>query len=191
MSGSRSRSRAAFVELTKGIVVGDGLQAGVTMGPMIRARAVDGALELIEDAVKRGGRLLHGGRRPAHLNKGHFIEPTVIADVPDDARIMIEEPFAPIAPITSFSDEDEVLERANAVPFGLASYVFSNDAERAQRTAERLEAGMVGINEMLLAAAEMPFGGVKESGYGREGGALGILDYLEPKFIRHRLIRAG
>ena len=180
----------AFVELTKSIVVGDGLQAGVTMGPMIRGRAVEGALELVEDAVRRGGRLLHGGRRPAHLNKGHFLEPTVIADVPDDARIMIEEPFAPIAPITSFSDEDEVLERANAVPFGLASYVFSNDAERAQRTAERLEAGMVGINELLLASAEMPFGGVKESGYGREGGALGILDYLEPKFIRHKLIRA-
>ena len=179
----------AFVDFTRTIVVGDGLTDGVTMGPMIRARAVEGALELVEDAVARGGRLLHGGRRPARLNKGHFIEPTVIADVPDDARIMTEEPFAPVAPLTTIADEDEVIERANALPFGLASYVFSNDAERAGRTAERLEAGMVGINEMLLAAAEMPFGGIKESGYGREGGALGIKDYLEPKFIRHKLIR--
>ncbi len=179
----------AFVAFARSIVVGDGLKDGVTMGPMIRASAVDGALALVKDAVDKGGRLLHGGRRPAHLNKGHFMEPTVIADVPDDARIMVEEPFAPIAPLTTFSDEDEVIERANALPFGLASYVFSNDAERAERTAERIEAGMVGVNEMLLAAAEIPFGGIKESGYGREGGSLGIKDYLEPKFIRHRLVR--
>jgi succinate-semialdehyde dehydrogenase / glutarate-semialdehyde dehydrogenase len=181
----------AFVDFARTLVIGDGLKDGVTMGPMIRARAVDGALDLVEDAVARGGRLLHGGRRPAHLNKGHFIEPTVIADVPDDARIMIEEPFAPIAPLTTFADEDEVIARANALPFGLASYVFSNDSERAQRTAERLEAGMVGINEMLLAAAEAPFGGIKESGYGREGGALGIKDYLEPKYIRQKLVKTG
>ena len=179
----------AFVDFTRTIVVGDGLKDGVTMGPMIRAKAVEGALALIEDAVAKGGRLLHGGRRPAHLNKGHFLEPTVIADVPDDARIMVEEPFAPVAPLTTFADEDEVIERAKALPFGLASYVFSNDADRAERTAERIEAGMVGINEMLLAAAEIPFGGIKESGYGREGGALGIKDYLEAKFIRHKLIR--
>ena len=180
----------AFVEFARSIVVGDGLKDGVTMGPMIRGSAVEGALSLVKDAVDKGGRLLHGGRRPAHLNKGHFIEPTVIADVPDDARIMVEEPFAPIAPLTTFVDEDEVIERANALPFGLASYVFSNDAERAQRTADRIEAGMVGINEMLLAAAEIPFGGIKESGYGREGGSLGIKDYLEPKFIRHKLVKA-
>jgi succinate-semialdehyde dehydrogenase/glutarate-semialdehyde dehydrogenase len=180
----------AFVEFTRGIVVGDGLKDGVTMGPMIRGSAVEGALSMVKDAVDKGGRLLHGGRRPAHLNKGHFIEPTVIADVPDDARIMVDEPFAPIAPLTTFADEDEVIARANALPFGLASYVFSNDAERAQRTAERIEAGMVGINEMLLASAEIPFGGIKESGYGREGGSLGIKDYLEPKFIRHKLVKA-
>ena len=182
---------AAFVDVARAIVVGDGLKDGVTMGPMIRGKAVDGALALVDDAVKKGARLLHGGRRPAHLNKGHFIEPTVLADVSDDARIMIEEPFAPVAPITTFRSEDEVIDRANALPFGLAAYVFSNDAERAQRTAERLEAGMVGINEMLLAAAEAPFGGIKESGYGREGGALGIKDYLEPKYIRHKLIRTA
>ncbi len=179
----------AFVDYARTIVVGDGLKDGVTMGPMIRGRSVDEALALVEDALGKGGRLLLGGKRPAHLNKGHFIEPTVIGDVPDDARIMSEEPFAPVAPLTTFADEDEVIERANALPFGLASYIFSNDAERAQRTAERIEAGMVGINEMLLSAAEIPFGGVKESGYGREGGSLGIKDYLEPKFIRHKFIK--
>ena len=115
----------------------------------------------------------------------------MLADVGDDARIMNEEPFAPVAPIAIFSDEDDVIRRANALPFGLAAYVFTNDAERGQRTAERLEAGMVGINEVLLATAEAPFGGIKESGFGREGGSLGISDYLEPKFIRQKLIRAG
>jgi succinate-semialdehyde dehydrogenase/glutarate-semialdehyde dehydrogenase len=178
-----------FVAVAREIRLGDGRDEAVTMGPMIRARAVDTAIELIEDARRRGARVLHGGRRPAHLNKGHFLEPTVLADVPDDARIMVEEPFAPVASLTTFSDEEEVLERANALPFGLAGYVFSNDAERAMRTAEGLEVGMVGINELRLAAAELPFGGVKESGFGREGGSLGIFDYLEPKAIRHRLAR--
>src|SRR5262249_45118028 len=182
---------SAFVDVAKAIVVGDGLKDGVTMGPMIRAKAVDGALALVDDAVHSGARVLHGGRRPVHLNQGHFLEATVVPDVPGDARIMVEGPFAQLAPITSFSQEDEVIERANALPFGLAAYVFSNDAERAQRTAERLETGMVGINEMLLASAEAPFGGIKESGYGREGGALGIKDYLEPKFIRHKLVKTG
>jgi succinate-semialdehyde dehydrogenase/glutarate-semialdehyde dehydrogenase len=181
----------AFVDVARAVVIGDGARAGVTMGPLIRARAVNAALDLVADAVKRGGRLLQGGGKPAHLNKGHFVEPTVIADVPDDARILSEEPFAPLAPIVAFTDEDDVVRRANALPFGLAAYVFTNDAARAQRTAEELEAGMVGINETLLASAEMPFGGIKESGFGREGGSLGILDYLEPKFIRHRLVGAS
>ncbi len=179
----------SFAEVAKAIVVGDGLRDGVTMGPMIRGRAVEGAIGLVEDAVKRGARLLAGGGRPAHLNKGHFLEPTVLADVSDAARIMNEEPFAPIAPITTFADEEEVIRRANALPFGLAAYVFTNDAERGQRTAEQLESGMVGVNEVLLATAEAPFGGIKESGFGREGGALGIKDYLEPKYIRQKLIR--
>lgn len=178
----------SFAEAAKTIVVGDGLRDGITMGPMIRRRGLDGAMELIRDAVRRGARLLHGGGRPAHLNKGHFLEPTVLTDVSDEALIMNEEPFAPIAPIAPFTDEDDVIRRANALPFGLAAYVFTNDAERGTRTAERLESGMVGINEVLLATAEAPFGGIKESGFGREGGALGIMDYLEPKYIRQKLI---
>ena len=185
----RQAFEQAFVESARAIVVGDGLTKGVDMGPMIRRTGVESALVLIEDAVGKGARLLHGGRRPIYLNKGHFIEPTVLGDVPDGARIMCDEPFAPVAPISVFRDEDEVLARANALPYGLAAYVFTNDAERANRTAERLESGMVGINEVLLATADTPFGGVKESGFGREGGALGILEYLEPKYIRHRLLK--
>ena len=112
----------------------------------------------------------------------------MLTGVPDDARVMHEEPFAPIAPIVGFTDVDEVIARANALPFGLAGYVFSNDAALAQTTAERLETGMVGVNEMLIAAAEAPFGGIKDSGFGREGGSIGIFDYLEPKYIRHKLV---
>lgn len=184
----RKPFETAFAEVAKSIVVGDGLKDGVQMGPMIRARGLKAAEELIADAVSRGAKILTGGKRPAHLNKGHFLEPTVLVEIPEDARVMHEEPFAPIAPICGFSDTDDVIARANALPFGLAGYVFSNDAALAQTTAERLETGMVGINEMLIATAEAPFGGVKDSGFGREGGAIGIMDYLEPKYIRHKLV---
>ncbi|WP_425419346.1 NAD-dependent succinate-semialdehyde dehydrogenase [Oricola indica] len=181
----------AFAEYARKLVVGDGLEDGVTTGPMIRRRALDSALRLIEDALAKGGRLMAGGGRPEGLDKGHFLAPTVIAGVPDDAAIMSEEPFAPVAPIAAFSDFDEVIARANATPFGLASYVFTHDGALASQTAEALEAGMVGVNETLLATAEAPFGGVKESGFGREGGSLGILDYLTPKYIRHKLVRGA
>jgi succinate-semialdehyde dehydrogenase/glutarate-semialdehyde dehydrogenase len=176
-----------FAEVARGLVVGDGLDPAVTTGPMIRARAVEAALGLVEDARERGARLLAGGGRPAHLNRGHFLEPTVLADVPESARIMREEPFAPVAPIAAWDDFDDVIARANATEYGLAAYVFTDDAGRAVRTAEALEAGMVGINETLLATAEAPFGGIKHSGFGREGGSLGIMDYLTPKYVRHRL----
>jgi succinate-semialdehyde dehydrogenase / glutarate-semialdehyde dehydrogenase len=111
----------------------------------------------------------------------------VLGRVPDEARIMIEEPFGPAAPISTFVDFDEVVSRANALPFGLAGYVFTKSLRTATLASEALEVGMVGVNDMLLATAEAPFGGVKESGMGREGGALGIRDYLEPKYIKARL----
>lgn len=187
----RAEFETAFVGVAKSLVVGDGLRDGVTMGPMIRERALDHAFALIDDARAKGARLLHGGQRPTGLNAGHFIEPTVLSDVPETAAIMRDEPFAPIAPIAGFTDLDDVLERANSTPFGLAAYVFTNNSELAAVTAERLEAGMVGINETLLATAEAPFGGMKESGFGREGGALGIRDYLEAKYVRHRLSIEG
>jgi succinate-semialdehyde dehydrogenase/glutarate-semialdehyde dehydrogenase len=179
---------AAFARYAETVVVGDGLTEGVTMGPMIRDAALSAALLLIEDAIDQGARVLAGGKRPTNLNKGNFIEPTVLTDVPDNARIMRDEPFAPVAPIAGFTELDDVLDRANAVPYGLAAYVFTHDSALADLTAERLEVGMVGINDTLLATAEAPFGGIKESGFGREGGSLGIKDYLEPKYIRRKLI---
>ena len=179
---------AAFAAYAEGLVVGDGLMEGVTMGPMIRERAVTEAILMIDDAQQHGAKVLTGGKRPAQFNKGNFLEPTVLVNVPERARIMREEPFAPVAPIAEFTDLDDVLARANAVPYGLAAYVFTQDMALADLTAEGLEAGMVGVNETLLATAEAPFGGVKESGFGREGGALGIKDYLEPKYIRRKLI---
>ena len=181
---------AAFADVARSVVVGDGLADGVTMGPLIRERALQGALGLIDNARQHGATVLAGGQRPPGLNRGHFLEPTVLADVPDGAAIMKEEPFAPVAPIAAFDDFDDVIARANSTPFGLASYVFTHDSALATRTAEALEAGMVGINETMLATAEAPFGGVKASGFGREGGSLGILDYLAPKYIRHRLTRS-
>jgi succinate-semialdehyde dehydrogenase/glutarate-semialdehyde dehydrogenase len=181
----------AFARVAASQKLGNGLDDKVTMGPMIRGRAVDAAIELIEDARAKGARVLSGGGRPPGINAGHFLEPTVLADVPDDARIMAEEPFAPVAPIAPFARLEEALERANATPFGLASYVFTHDSALAARTADALEAGMVGINETLLATAEAPFGGIKESGFGREGGSLGIHDYLVPKYVRHKLIGAN
>lgn len=184
----KARFESAFVEFAKSLTVGNGLDDGVTTGPMIRGRALQGALELIEDARNKGAIVATGGGRPAHLNKGHYLEPTVLTNVPSNARIMHDEPFAPIAPIVGFKDFDAVMAEANNVPFGLAGYIFTNDAALAQLTAERLEVGMVGINEVLLATAEAPFGGIKESGFGREGGSQGIMDYLEPKYIKHRLI---
>jgi succinate-semialdehyde dehydrogenase/glutarate-semialdehyde dehydrogenase len=183
------RFEEAFADTARGLVVGDGLQDGVTTGPMIRRRGLEAALDLIEDAKTQGARLLTGGGRPNGLNTGHFIEPTVLTDVPDSARIMREEPFAPVAPIAGFDNFDDVIARANSTEFGLAAYVFTHDSGLAVETAEAIEAGMIGINETLLATAEAPFGGVKQSGYGREGGSLGIQDYLVPKYIRHSLIR--
>jgi succinate-semialdehyde dehydrogenase/glutarate-semialdehyde dehydrogenase len=177
-----------FAAYAKALLVGDGLNPDVGMGPMINARGLRHVQNLIADARDQGATLLAGGAVPAGLGKGNFISPTVLSDVPDSARVMIDEPFGPIAPIASFVDFDEVIERANSTPYGLASYLFTQSLKTAALASERIEAGMVGINELAIASAEMPFGGVKQSGIGREGGAFGIQDYLEPKFIKTRLV---
>ncbi len=176
-----------FAEVAKGLKLGRGCEEGVTMGPLANARGLETTKTLVADAIEKGAELLAGGRAPAGFNRGFFYEPTVLGCVPDHARIMIEEPFAPIAPIATFRDFDDVIARANSLPFGLASYVFSKSLRTATLAAEAIEAGMVGVNDMLLATAEAPFGGVKESGMGREGGSLGIRDYLEPKYIKTKL----
>jgi len=177
----------AFAEVANGLKVGRGLDEGVQMGPMANPRGLAVAKDMIKDALDRGAELLAGGSTPPGMEKGYFLEPTVLGRVPDDAKIMVEEPFAPVAPITTFQNTDEVLERANSLPFGLAGYLFTSSLKTAHMASDALECGMVGVNEMLLATAEAPFGGIKESGMGREGGSLGIMDYLEPKYIKMKL----
>ncbi len=176
-----------FAEVANSIKVGNGLEEGTQMGPMANVRGLKTAKEMVADAVSKGAVVLAGGGVPADRNQGYFFEPTVLGDVPDDAMIMNQEPFGPVAPLTRFRDYDEVMARANSLPFGLAGYVFSNNLGTATRAYEDLEVGMVGVNEMLLATAEAPFGGIKESGMGREGGALGIHDYLEPKYVKMKI----
>lgn len=178
----------AFATVAKSLAIGPGSDPRSEIGPLANARGLRHAKSLVDDALGAGARLLAGGKQPASHERGYFFEPTVLADVPPNARIMSDEPFVPIAPIVAFNDFDQVIESANAVPFGLAGYVFSASLRTATLAAEALECGMVGVNEMLLACAEAPFGGVKHSGMGREGGALGIRDYLEPKYIRTKLV---
>ncbi len=176
-----------FAEKAAALKIGRGLEDGVTMGPLANSRGLDNAKALVKDALDRGADLLAGGKTPAGHNRGYFFEPTVLGCVPDDARIMNDEPFGPVAPIATFTSFEDVIERANALPFGLAGYVFAKSLKTATLAAEALEVGMVGVNDMLLATAEAPFGGIKESGIGREGGSIGIRDYLEPKYIKTKL----
>jgi succinate-semialdehyde dehydrogenase/glutarate-semialdehyde dehydrogenase len=177
-----------FAEIARGIKVGPGLEEGSQMGPMANKRGLETMKTMVEDAVSKGAEVLAGGKAPSTYNRGHFFEPTVLGRVPDSAMVMTDEPFGPIAPLTSFTEYDEVMARANSLPFGLAGYLFTNELATATRASEDLEVGMVGVNEMLLATAEAPFGGIKESGMGREGGSLGIHDYLEPKYVKMKLL---
>ena len=161
--------------------VGRGVAAGVRVGPMIDAAAQEKVQELVQDAVDRGAQVLTGGERPS--TAGYFYPPTVLTHVPDEARMRHEEIFGPVAPISSFSTEDEVVQAANDTEYGLVDYVFTNDLRRALRVAESLEAGMVGLNQGVVSNPAAPFGGVKASGLGREGGSTGIDEFLETKYI--------
>lgn len=175
---------AGFAARAKALKLGDGLDPSVRMGPVINGGR-RGELEgIIADAVKAGARVVAGGGRATAFNAGFFLEPTVLADVTDDMRVFAEENFGPIAAITRFRDEDEVLARANAGEMGLSAYAFTRGPDRARRTVAALKAGMVGINSFALAASEAPFGGTRYSGMGREGGSEGIADYLETKLAQ-------
>ncbi|WP_417249512.1 NAD-dependent succinate-semialdehyde dehydrogenase [Celeribacter sp.] len=170
-----------FVERVKKIKIGAGIHEGTQMGPMIAERRLDVMDGLVADAVEKGATLLTGGARMA--NKGYFYAPTVLRDVPDNARIMYEEPFGPVVPFTSFSDFDTLMERANSLPYGLASFVFTQDGALARKTEEELEAGMVGVNFMGISTPETPFGGVNESGDGSESGIEGLEEYMRVKYV--------
>ena len=173
-----------FVDRAKAIVLGDGLDPATTMGPLINARHLEDIDGVVQAAVKAGAELAHGGRRSPTHNTGHFYEPTVLTGVTDDMVVFAEENFGPVAAITRFTNEDEVLERANACDMGLSAYAFTRSADRARRTVAALKSGMVGINSFALAASEAPFGGTNHSGMGREGGTEGITDYLDTKLAQ-------
>jgi succinate-semialdehyde dehydrogenase/glutarate-semialdehyde dehydrogenase len=168
-------------EAVLGLVVGDGLTPGVTIGPLIDEPAVAKVEEHIADALARGATIHVGGRR--HGLGGTFFEPTILTDVDPGARLMEEETFGPVAPLTRFTDEAEVIQMANDTEFGLASYFYTRDLARAWRVAEALDYGIVGINEGVVSTEVAPFGGVKQSGLGREGSKYGIEDYLEIKYL--------
>jgi len=170
-----------FVTHIKSVKVGDGLESGTQMGPMANPRRIQAMETFIGDAVKRGAEVRTGGNRIG--NKGNFFEPTVLTNVPTDARIMNEEPFGPVAVIAPFHGFDDVVAEANRLPFGLASYAYTRSAKTATAIAAAVEAGMMSINHHGLALPEVPFGGVKDSGYGSEGGLEAIEAYLNTKFV--------
>jgi len=170
-----------FTEFANAIKLGDGLEPGVTMGPLANPRRLEAMEAIVQDCNSRGGKIVTGGKRRG--NQGYFFEPTVVTDLPDDAKLMTEEPFGPIAPVVTFKSFDEVVERANSLQFGLAAYAFTSSAQTANLIGDALEAGMVGVNSVAISTPETPFGGVKESGYGHEGGIEGLEVYQARKFI--------
>lgn len=170
-----------FTEAAKSLKIGNGMDKETEMGPMANDRRITAMEEFVQDARDHNVEITTGGNRIG--NQGYFWEPTVMADVPEEAMIMSKEPFGPLAPISKFAEFDDVVARANQLPYGLASYCYTADQKRADRLAEALETGMVGVNNFMISMPETPFGGVKESGYGYESGAEGLEVYLHHKYV--------
>jgi len=171
----------AFVANTQRLKVGDGLESGVTMGALANPRRSHAMDVNLEDATKHGAKVRAGGHRIG--DKGNFYEPTVVTELPNDARAMNEEPFGPMAIINPFKSFDDAVTEANRLPFGLAAYAWTKSAKTANAIAAEVETGMMSINHVGLGIPEVPFGGVKDSGYGSEGGSEAIEPYLNPKFV--------
>jgi len=171
---------ARFTAVAKGLKLGSGLEAGVQMGPLANPRRIQAMEAIVQDVRDRGGRVETGGARRG--NDGWFYEPTVVTGIGDDALVMTDEPFGPVAPIVPFADFDEVVRRANSLPYGLAAYAFSTSARRIADIGAALKAGMVGLNTLAVSNPETPFGGVRDSGHGQEGGVEGLQAYLDVKF---------
>jgi succinate-semialdehyde dehydrogenase/glutarate-semialdehyde dehydrogenase len=165
--------------------VGRGTEDDVKVGPLIDDTQRGKVAELVEDAVSKGAKAVVGGR--ILDGSGYFYEPTVLADIPDDARVLKEEIFGPVAPVKGFSSEEQAIQWANDTEYGLVAYVYTRDLGRAFRVIEGLETGMVGLNQGMVSNAGAPFGGVKKSGFGREGGPEGIEEYLETKYVAMNL----
>lgn len=162
--------------------IGNGLQDGIQMGPLTTLRQRERAERLVADARSKGATVVCGGGRPKEFNRGYFFEPTVLTNLSNDSQILCDEPFSPVAAIVPFSDLDDAIAQANALEFGLAAYVFSQSDNAIKNVTSRLEAGVIGVNNVAVAAPEAPFGGVKQSGWGREGGE-GLHDFLNEKFV--------
>ena len=171
-----------MVEKTKKLKIGNGMDKNISLGPMTTKQRLEGVEKLVEKTKEEGAKVLIGGRRPQGFNKGFFYEPTIFDDVQDNFTIMKEEPFGPLVPILSFKDFDEVINRANNNDLGLCSYIYTNNLEKAHKASELMETGCVAVNTAVVAVAEAPFGGIKQTGYGREGGSMAIKDYLNIKY---------
>ncbi|MGQ1837706.1 NAD-dependent succinate-semialdehyde dehydrogenase [Kocuria turfanensis] len=172
---------AKLAEKMAALTVGNGVDEGVTVGPLVEAKARDSVEEFVADAVERGAKVVVGGKRVD--GPGYFFQPTLLRDVPADARAVCEEIFGPVAPVVTFKDEDEAVALANATEYGLASYVFTENISRGLRIGDRIEFGLMGLNVGVISNAAAPFGGVKQSGLGREGGAEGIAEYTSTQYI--------
>jgi succinate-semialdehyde dehydrogenase/glutarate-semialdehyde dehydrogenase len=177
----------AAVGFARNLKLGNGLDAATEIGPMFEKRALDQATALVEDAKQHGAKVLTGGKRSTRFERGYFFEPTVLSGLPPQAKILTEEPFAPVMPLLDFSKIDDVIQAANNTRYGLASYVFTNDLTVAWRMAEGLEAGIICINDPVPAVPQCPFGGMKESGLGRELAHEGLEAYLETKYVSFKL----
>lgn len=166
----------------KALKLGPGLESGTTQGPLVNAKAVEKVEQHVQDAISKGGVLHTGGRKPDSLS-GYFYEPTVISNANESMEVATDETFGPLAPVFAFKTEDEAVKLANATEFGLSGYFFSQNIGRVMRVARRLECGMIGVNTGLISAAESPFGGIKESGMGREGSKYGLAEYQNIKSV--------
>ncbi|MDC0525067.1 NAD-dependent succinate-semialdehyde dehydrogenase [Pelagibacteraceae bacterium] len=171
-----------MVEKTKKLKIGNGMDKDTLLGPLCTKQRLEGVEKLVETTKKEGGKILLGGKRDPNFNKGYYYEPTIFDGIKDNFTIMKEEPFGPIVPILSFKNFDEVMDRANDNDLGLCSYVYTTDLKKANKASEILETGCVAVNTPVVAVAEAPFGGIKQTGYGREGGSMAIKDYLNIKY---------
>jgi len=179
--GVADQFASKLAEKMGALKLGRGVEEGTDVGPLIDDTQRGKVADLVQDAIGRGATAVVGGDK--REGAGYFYEPTVLTDVPDDAELLQEEIFGPVAPVKGFTDEDEAIAAANNTEYGLVAYVFTNDLKRALRVCERLETGMIGLNQGIVSNAQAPFGGVKQSGFGREGGYEGIEEYLETKYV--------
>ncbi len=171
-----------FIEKTKKLKIGNGIDPDTQLGPLTTQKRLNEVEALVEKTKHEGAKVLLGGKRPAGFNKGYFYEPTIFDDIKDNFTIMNQEPFGPLVPILSFKNFDEVVKRANNNDLGLASYIYTNNLEKAHKASELMETGTVAVNTGVVALPEAPFGGIKQTGYGREGGSMAIKDYLNIKY---------